>query len=625
MLLVKGGESLKEDRLKKKLAAQKRGNARWSSHQNKPKEDSKVISETYNSSASCVMNLNDSTIIASATASERKLNEILQVSSKCVSSEVGDMKNDSYVLMQNKTWASFLSNVKCDNCETNSLDVDTERMFGYSTKLKLFCKCCGKVFSSSFSSTRGNQSNCFDINKKLVEAFLKIGKGHAALEIFSMVVGLHAMDKRTFSHCLHELSEEKEKLKDDVLEFSRNIVYSSHEELDSNDNEDVIDVAVSYDGTWHKRGHTSLYGIGIVIDILTGLVIDFEILSKYCPECICSKRDLGSDSAEFHVWFEGHKNHCSQNFYGSSNAMEMSAAEIIWKRSAQTGRIHYTTMLSDGDAKTFQHLQGLNVYDDDVTLTKEECINHVAKRLGVGLRNKVKEWRAKGVCIGGRKEGNLKEETIVKLTNFYRKAIKENINDINAMKTSIYATLLHCSSTDLSPKHSKCPSGPESWCFFQRAQCKNEKPKSHSTMKTKLSENIVSKILPVYQRLASTELLSRCAKGKTQNANESLHSLIWKNCPKETFVSKKRLEIAVVAAVGEFNFGCVNTLKMDQEAANSFSLLIAQKRDQRRLNQSRKRSSVEWKKCRNAKKFSKAVKNNAKIKKEGNTYAAGEF
>lgn len=50
------------------------------------------------------------------------------------------------------------------------------------------------------------------------------------------------MDKRTFSNCLHELSEEK--LKDDILEFSRNIVYRSHEELSGNENEDVIDVAI---------------------------------------------------------------------------------------------------------------------------------------------------------------------------------------------------------------------------------------------------------------------------------------------------------------------------------------------------------------------------------------------
>ena len=46
------------------------------------------------------------------------------------------------------------------------------------------------------------------------------------------------------------------------------------------------------------------------------------------------------------------------------------------------------------------------------------------------------------------------------------------------------------------------------------------------------------KILPVYQRLASDDLLVRFVSDKTQNANENLRSIIWKNCSKETFVSK---------------------------------------------------------------------------------------
>ncbi|GBO35397.1 hypothetical protein AVEN_112269-1 [Araneus ventricosus] len=60
-------------------------------------------------------------------------------------------------------------------------------------------------------------------------------------------------------------------------------------------------ITVSYDGTCQKRGHTSLYGISIVVDILTGLVIDYEILSKYCPECTTVKRDLGEHSADLSI------------------------------------------------------------------------------------------------------------------------------------------------------------------------------------------------------------------------------------------------------------------------------------------------------------------------------------
>ncbi|GFV61768.1 uncharacterized protein TNCV_189251 [Trichonephila clavipes] len=63
--------------------------------------------------------------------------------------------------------------------------------------------------------------------------------------------------------------------------------------------------------TWQKRererGHTSNLGLGIIIDILSGLVLDF-VLSKYCHNCVVAGRDMGVDSAEFHIWQKGHAN-----------------------------------------------------------------------------------------------------------------------------------------------------------------------------------------------------------------------------------------------------------------------------------------------------------------------------
>ncbi|GFT60678.1 uncharacterized protein TNCV_3583951 [Trichonephila clavipes] len=63
------------------------------------------------------------------------------------------------------------------------------------------------------------------------------------------------------------------------------------------------------------------------------------------------------------------------------------------------------------------------------------------------------------------------------------------------MKSAIYATLYHCSSKDAKPKHNKCPNGKLSWCFFKRALANRESPESHSVMKTKLTEEVVAKIL----------------------------------------------------------------------------------------------------------------------------------
>ena len=39
------------------------------------------------------------------------------------------------------------------------------------------------------------------------------------------------------------------------------------------------------DGTWHKGGHTSHTGIGVAIDINTGYVVGFEVVSNFCQVC----------------------------------------------------------------------------------------------------------------------------------------------------------------------------------------------------------------------------------------------------------------------------------------------------------------------------------------------------
>ncbi|GFW20670.1 uncharacterized protein TNCV_1048931 [Trichonephila clavipes] len=92
------------------------------------------------------------------------------------------------------------------------------------------------------------------------------------------------------------------------------------------------------------------------------LVIDYEILSKYCTECTAAVRDLSGDSPDFAIWYEGHKSECQINHTGSSSSMETEAAAILWQRSIKECNMRYTCILSDGDSKTFQHLMSSNIY-----------------------------------------------------------------------------------------------------------------------------------------------------------------------------------------------------------------------------------------------------------------------
>ncbi|GFW81154.1 uncharacterized protein TNCV_4805221 [Trichonephila clavipes] len=166
------------------------------------------------------------------------------------------------------------------------------------------------------------------------------------------------------------------------------------------------------------------------------------------------------------------------------------------------------------------------------------------------------------------------------------------------MRTAIYATLFHSISTDQKPQHFKCPTGKDSWCFFQAALARGEVPGPHvKHVKTPLKETHLAKIMPIYQKLASNELLKRCIRCVTQNANESLHSIIWGKCSKETSATLRRETIAVCDAVCEFNFGTKKSLENLQKenglASNKQSKMLAVWRDYRRVYQrKRKRLAV---------------------------------
>ena len=67
----------------------------------------------------------------------------------------------------------------------------------------------------------------------------------------------------------------------------------------------------------------------------------------------------------------------------------------------------------------------------DTPIEKEECVNHVSKRLGTALCKLITESKKKG-----------------------------------AMTDAVFATFYHAISTDDDPQHDRCPAGAGSWCFF---------------------------------------------------------------------------------------------------------------------------------------------------------------
>jgi hypothetical protein len=118
--------------------------------------------------------------------------------------------------------------------------------------------------------------------------------------------------------------------KDEMKRVGVNVRETVLKENGEVDNGQPVEIAVSFDGTWAKRGFTSLTGVVFVISLDTGEVLDYHVLSKTCQKCALKKSKCENDN-EFEEWKMEHEasNECDINFHGSSPAMEADGAKVL--------------------------------------------------------------------------------------------------------------------------------------------------------------------------------------------------------------------------------------------------------------------------------------------------------
>ena len=121
------------------------------------------------------------------------------------------------------------------------------------------------------------------------------------------------------------------------------------------------------------------------------------------------------------------------------------------------------------------------------------------------------------------------------------------------------AILDHYSSTLEEPKHDNCPVGEKSWCSYQRSLISGD-VNDHIPIKNPIVPAIYDRIKPVFDRLSSVTFLEGCVNAYTQNANESLHHVIWGLAPKDQSQSSQDIRTAINVGVCLFNDGFEMTL-----------------------------------------------------------------
>ena len=334
--------------------------------------------------------------------------------------------------------------------------------------------------------------------------------------------------------------------------------------FNSREEQDEHITAVTFDGTWMKRGFTSFHGVFTCIDWNVGLVLDLHVSTKCCQSCRQWKerREHGKISVEaFHTWQVSHTPHCPINTDRSAPGMESEADALLWQRSMAKNGLQYRTFIGDGDSKGFSSVNSAQPYGPDVPVVKEECVGHVQKRMGSHLRNLKHSMRGQrlddGKHIGG--QGRLTDNVIDILQTYYGNAIRSHPNDIHGMGKEVWAALFHRASSDDKPQHMFCPEGVNSWCGWQLVKAGKKDAYQHHDI---LPPAVVAAIKPTYNHLTTRSLLLRCLRGATQNQNESFNGMIWSLCPKTSFCGAAVIEISSFLAVCQFNEGSVSLLEV---------------------------------------------------------------
>ena len=67
--------------------------------------------------------------------------------------------------------------------------------------------------------------------------------------------------------------------------------------------------------------------------------------------------------------------------------MAVKCAKRLWSRSIEKHQFRYINALSGEDSKAYDATRSLEPYGKEKAIIKEDCINHVAKRMGTTLRN----------------------------------------------------------------------------------------------------------------------------------------------------------------------------------------------------------------------------------------------
>ena len=373
--------------------------------------------------------------------------------------------------------------------------------------------------------------------------------------------------------------------------------------------------AVSFDASWHRRGHYSNQGFAAAIDADFGKVLDYSLYDRVCFSCSkWPESRRSSCPEEYEDWWQAHKDRCASNYQGTSQSMESSGAIDVWRRSIATHNLAYSTYIGDGDSSSFKNLLQSDPYDGHVPIRKEECIGHVQKRLKKRLMKKSKGWTS------------LSQSKAERIAHLYALVIVQHRGQsASEIHDGLQLLLEHTKEA-----HDNCPTGEGSWCYYQKKLALYQSGSGNpppTKREPYLSPAEFMRAVEVFQVFGSLSFCRTITMGKTQNSNESLHNMLWHNSPKSKHVGQKSLTASTALAVLSFNDGSLSYSRVMEELGLTIShqtLAYLSKRDHLRNKEKERRIKETYKRRRRQMTAHTLVAESSRRRRDKKVYSSGQ-
>ena len=271
------------------------------------------------------------------TASERKMKKYTSRSrSPSSSSSSFRSRSHSPVVTENPCSRTIIeipmllqliSSLRCPQLGCGSQvegRVNWKKCKGFSVCLQVYCPVCDTIVQQMFTSSVDETSTAspppYTVNKLMTVAALRSDMGSYKLSMFCEVLDMPSLHQKTFNKKAKQVFSESDKVRKEIFAKAAKTVrreYARETGTDP-DPETPLDIAVSFDGSWMTRGHSSLIGIGCVIDTLTGLVLDAHVLSQHCQTCATSGEWVKKNTPHrYERWLTQHRQEgCLVNYKG---------------------------------------------------------------------------------------------------------------------------------------------------------------------------------------------------------------------------------------------------------------------------------------------------------------------